>query len=273
MTARSRRRHRDTWWSSLTGGTKAFISALVGGIVLTLATGPLGPILKDLGTAINPFEGSKNTPRVVVVAQSQDFTNGWIVPKPLERIGILPIFAGGSIDLKAWEKWELRENAVPADSMNLSVSLQGGSAKSVLITGLEIRIEHRRAPLSGTWVGELGGGAVYSRYFNVDLDHPSGAPEVKAYAPPPGRSNEIPGEVVDFPYFISESELEYLVLVIRTRECDCEWTGELHWIVDGRTGNTRVDNNGKPFRITASENATTRAIFRSADPQPRLVRE
>ncbi len=170
----------------MTSGTKAFISALVGGVALTLATGPLGPILKDLGTALNPFEKSKNTPRIVVVPQRQDSTNGWIVPKPLERIGSLPRFAGDSIDLNAWKKWEFRENAVPADSTTLGVTLQGGSAKSVLITGLEIKIEQRRAPLSGTWVRELGGGAVHSRYFSVDLDHPSGTPEVKGYAPPPG---------------------------------------------------------------------------------------
>lgn len=271
--ASSRQRRRDSWWSGLTGGTKAFISALVGGVALLLVTGPAGPILDDLGKTLNPFEKSKHYPKVVVEARGQDPTRGWIIPKPFEQIGDLPVAGGSFDDLNAWNEWELRENAVASNRMTLRVSLQGGSAKSVLITRLEIKIEQRRAPLAGIWVGEIGGDDVPSRYFSVDLDHPSGTPEVEAYAPPPDSPAESRnfGEVVGFPYAVSESELEYLVLYVSTGECDCEWTGVLHWIVDGNTGSTHIDNNGKPFRITASKGATANATFSYGDPKLHLL--
>jgi hypothetical protein len=153
--------------------------------------------------------------------------------------------------------------------MSLEISLQGGSDKAVLITRMDVEVTARRPPLAGTHVFEGGAGAVDSRYFSVLLDDP---PTVEPFAPPSGSPPDVDaaGRPAGFPYSVSQNEFEYFTIYVQARACDCEWIGRLLWVVDGIQGETVIDDNGSPFRITSTANALTTAQFRSADPTPTL---
>jgi len=244
------------WWHDLSSGIKGLITALVGGILLAVITGPLSPILSDAGSVINPFERNARTPKITVVQTAHDPIVGWVIPKEFEQIGKLP--ANG--DLKVLDAWATKEGAVKKGT-TLDVGVQGGP-RAALITSLEITVTARRSPLSGIYVFQGGGGSVPPRGFEVDLDDPAG-PLVRAYVPTgedEGDSGD-PGVPVDFPYWVSETEWEYLRIDVYPSQCDCEWIGTLHWIIDGVEGETQITDGGKPFRVTGVGKESDRAVL------------
>lgn len=256
---------RHGWWSGLSGGTKAFISALAGGLTLAVVTGPLGPVLTDLGAWINPFERGRHDLRVAVTSIRQSHQAGWIIPKPSAQIAS-PLGKDGR-----WDDWIQHEGGVRAETMSLEVSLQGATEKAVLITGMGVEVTDRRPPLAGTHVVvDPGAGAVDSRYFSILLGDP---PTIALVAPPSGSPPDISdaGRPVGFPYSVSQSEFEYFTIYVHAGACDCEWIGRLHWVVDGTQGETVIDDDGEPFRITSTANAHTTALYRSGDPTPTLI--
>ncbi|WP_435835752.1 hypothetical protein [Streptomyces anulatus] len=83
------------------------------------------------------------------------------------------------------------------------------------------------------------------RHFAVDLDRPrplarpvdgldASGPEVR----------KIPA--VSFPYKVTSSDPEELLVSARTAGCDCRWYLELEWSAGGRTGTLRITDGGKP---------------------------
>jgi hypothetical protein len=149
----------------------------------------------------------------------------------------------------------------------LEIALQATSAKSVLLTGLDIDVLHRRPPLAGLLLASPGTGAPLDvRHFEVDLD-PS-TPTVKAYEEH-FEQNELGlwTRPADFPFKVSESDPEYFQILFSTTTCDCEFVGVLRWIADGRKGQTRIDNGGKPFRLTARTAMTSWFTPRGCRPE------
>jgi hypothetical protein len=54
------------------------------------------------------------------------------------------------------------------------------------------------------------------------------------------------------PYRVSVEDPEVLLVNARTENCDCRWYLELDWSAQGRTGTTRIDDGGRPFRTSGT---------------------
>lgn len=79
----------------------------------------------------------------------------------------------------------------------------------------------------------------------MDLDVPR--PAARSVA---GNDSGEPIEAVAFPYSVSVTDPEVLLITGRTVGCDCDWFAELTWSSGGRSGTVRVDDGGRPFRTS-----------------------
>lgn len=57
---------------------------------------------------------------------------------------------------------------------------------------------------------------------------------------------------VSFPYKVTSSDPEELLVSARTAGCDCRWYLELEWSAGGRSGTVRITDGGKPFRTSGT---------------------
>lgn len=128
--------------------------------------------------------------------------------------------------------------------------------EKVTLHDIRVVTVRRSAPARGTLVSfACGGGGVY-RFMSVDLD-----PD------PPRRTFSVEETWIDmveaherkaiaFPYVVSAEDPESFWVFARVKRWDVDWVLEIDWSYQGRTGVTRVDDNGTPFRVTGGGGAT-----------------
>ncbi|MFF8098009.1 helix-turn-helix domain-containing protein [Streptomyces sp. NPDC016675] len=141
--------------------------------------------------------------------------------------------------------WATAYGAVSANRQTAVLTVQGTGAETVVLTGLHVRVVSSRPPLG--WdqyvMGNGCGGQVDPKDFDVALD--LGNPLVM---PVGGQRN--------FPYKVSESDPEVFRVDAHTSGHDVSWYLELEWSSGGREGTVRVDDNGRPFRTSASKDSS-----------------
>ncbi|WP_147339731.1 hypothetical protein [Actinomadura spongiicola] len=158
-----------------------------------------------------------------------------------------------------WKKWVQAHNGVASSAANaVSVTVSGRSANAVVLRELTISIHERKPPLAGTLVKRGGAGGIHPRRFYIRLDRRP--PDAELIIAKPGGD---PGDdqTVNFPYQVSESEVEEFALYPITEACLCAWSATLHWDADmgGNqriAGQSQIDDNGRPFLATPTSNAT-----------------
>ncbi|WP_424887761.1 helix-turn-helix domain-containing protein [Streptomyces sp. XH2] len=138
--------------------------------------------------------------------------------------------------------WVSRLGAVSAGEQYIKITLQGTGKETVVLEGLQVRVQDTKAPLAwneyATGVG--CGGDVATRSFGVDLD--SARPVA---APRDGQR--------DFPYKVSEADPEVFYVKAAARRHDVTWYLEVQWSSGGRRGVLRIDDRGRPFRTSGAE--------------------
>ncbi|MFF5917674.1 helix-turn-helix domain-containing protein [Streptomyces flavochromogenes] len=149
--------------------------------------------------------------------------------------------------------WAGAHGAVHGGETLVRISLQGRSpSASVVLQALHVRVVGRTAPLPWTaYRMDNGcGGAVTPRHYAVDLDasRPLARP-VDGYDASGSEGRRIPA--VPFPYTVTSSDPEELLVTAGTTGCDCRWYLELVWSSEGRSGTVRIaDSAGRPFRTS-----------------------
>ncbi|MFJ9182391.1 MULTISPECIES: helix-turn-helix transcriptional regulator [Streptomyces] len=145
------------------------------------------------------------------------------------------------------ESWAGALGAVHAGEAGVRVTLQGRDERAVVLEALRIRVVERRSPAQGRVyrMSSGCGGSLTPRMFDVDLDVPR--PVARSVA---GNDSGEPIEAVAFPYSVSVTDPEVLLITGRTVGCDCDWFAELTWNSGGRSGTVRVDDGGRPFRTS-----------------------
>ncbi|MGW3391356.1 helix-turn-helix domain-containing protein [Streptomyces cinereoruber] len=148
--------------------------------------------------------------------------------------------------------WAGAHGAVHGGETLVRVTVQGRSpSTAVVLHALHVRVVGRAAP--PPWdayrMGEGCGGAVTPRHFAVDLDRPRPlAKPVDGHDASGAESRTIPA--VSFPYKVTASDPEELLVSARTAGCDCRWYLELEWSSGDRSGTVRITDGGKPFRTS-----------------------
>ncbi|WP_437044968.1 helix-turn-helix domain-containing protein [Streptomyces sp. enrichment culture] len=137
--------------------------------------------------------------------------------------------------------WAGTHGAVHGGEALMRITVQGRSpSDAVVLHALHVRVVDRAAPLPwNAYRMDNGcGGAVTPRHFAVDLDLPRPlARPVDGLDASGAEVRKIPA--VSFPYKVTSSDPEELLVSARTAGCDCRWYLELEWrpgAVRGRCG-------------------------------------
>lgn len=143
--------------------------------------------------------------------------------------------------------WASAYGAVHGGTTNVEVTVKGRSKSAVVLQGLHVRVVGRRTPLpwSSFTMNNGCGGSLTPRAFSVNLD----AARPLA-VPTDGSDAGEPIPAVRFPYRVSDTDPEVLLVNARTSGCDCSWYLELDWTSGDREGTIRIDDRGTPFRTS-----------------------
>lgn len=151
--------------------------------------------------------------------------------------------------------WAGTHGAVHGGEALVRITVQGRSqSDAVVLHALHVRVVDRAAPLlwNAYRMDDGCGGAVTPRHFAVDLDRPRPlARPVDGLDASGAEVRKIPA--VSFPYKVTSSDPEELLVFARTAACDCRWYLELEWSAGGRTGTVRITDGGKPFRTSGAK--------------------
>ncbi|MET4925833.1 transcriptional regulator, partial [Streptomyces sp. PSRA5] len=147
-------------------------------------------------------------------------------------------------------QWATALGAVHGDSSITQATIRAAAgAGPVVVQEVFVRVVGRRAPLD--WnaydMSNGCGGSITPAVFTADLD--ASRPVVR---PVDGASEEGPLPAPRLPYQVTSSEPLVLKVEASTDGCDCDWYLEVRWSAGERTGLTRVDDGGQPFRTSAS---------------------
>ncbi|MEV4724378.1 hypothetical protein [Micromonospora humida] len=187
---------------------------------------------------------------------TQPCMSNWVVPVTPRQLGSV------SLDVERvdrWEEWPPGKGGVAAAPGIVDLQVRGTSSAPVTITNVEVRVEERRPPMSGTLLDVPCGDPGEFRGLEADLD--VRPPRVKPYFSPEAIDPELnlPPHVVQpikFPYQVSATEVENFRVVSETEECDCSWRVVVSWLSEGRSGQTSVTGpDGKLFRTTSVRGA------------------
>ncbi|MGW3360756.1 helix-turn-helix domain-containing protein [Streptomyces bungoensis] len=143
--------------------------------------------------------------------------------------------------------WAATQGAVHGRQTMVQISVQGKSSTAVVLTALRVRVVSRGAPVTGTaYAMDQGcGGDLTPRDFSVNLDVDRPIAHAR-----PGNDSGKPLPAVRFPYRVSATDPEVLLVTATTEAYACDWYLELDWSSQGRTGTVRVDDHGRPFRTS-----------------------
>ncbi|MFE5967904.1 helix-turn-helix domain-containing protein [Streptomyces sp. NPDC056463] len=167
--------------------------------------------------------------------------------------------------------WAAAQEAVDGGETLVRVSVQGKGAAAVVLQALHVRVVERGAPLpwAAYRMGDGCGGAVTPRLFEVDLDRPRPVARARdGYDASGEEGRTLPA--ISFPYAVTSSDPEELLVTARTAGCDCRWYLELVWSSEGRSGTVRITDDGQPFRTAP---VAGRPLFAYDDVNRRWIRE
>jgi transcriptional regulator with XRE-family HTH domain len=142
--------------------------------------------------------------------------------------------------------WVRALDAVPAGEQLIELTLQVTENRTVVLQDMHVRVVQTAEPLPWNLYGgysACGGGPVETSAFTVDLD--AAAPEATA-----GQGQ------ADFPLWVDEAEPLALYVGAGVTEHDVTWYLEVEWSSGDETGTLRVDNEGEPFRLSATTGQT-----------------
>ncbi|MGX1952594.1 hypothetical protein [Streptomyces sp. CB02115] len=150
--------------------------------------------------------------------------------------------------------WAGTHGAVHGAEALVRITVQGRSpSDAVVLHALHVHLIDRAAalPWNAYQMDNGCGGAVTPRHFAEDLDLPRTlARPVDGLDASGAEVRKIPA--VSFPYKVTSSDPEELLVSTWTADCDCRWYLELEWSAGGRTGTVRITDGGKPFRTSGT---------------------
>ncbi|MET7687508.1 helix-turn-helix transcriptional regulator [Streptomyces sp. NPDC005483] len=170
----------------------------------------------------------------------------YVIDKPPSEVPPPPLVQDAGI-------WAATQGAIHGRQTKVQISVQGRSSTAVVLEALRVRITGRGSPAPGTaYAMDQGcGGGITPRGFDVNLD--IDRPVAHAVA---GNDTGQTVPAVQFPYRVSASDPEVLLVTATTETYDCNWYLELDWSSQGRTGTVRIDDHGRPFRTTSIKGLT-----------------
>ncbi|MFJ8254470.1 hypothetical protein [Streptomyces sp. NPDC094466] len=229
-----------------------FTLAAIGLIAVASVLEPFGARVVDSAADHVPGLGPQKPgpPTVVTDNGAGAYCDGlsWLVPA---KAATLRVSEG--VD---WSKWARENKTVRAHPQMIGFHLQGTSSAEVVLSDPKVVIDKRRPPLKGAQASVNCGGTKPHRYVETDLDqdHPTLNPV----------GVDADGRAIDFPYRVTLADSEFFVVEARSTGSDVDWHIEVRWSSAGEQGTLVIDDDGKPFRVTATSGRTAECVWTEA---------
>ena len=167
-------------------------------------------------------EGPKSSPLslTVIVNEDGDPARAWVADAGA------PARPGWPDD---WNQWVAAAKATPLSALTIVLAVQG---QAVVVERVRVKLIARRPAIAGTQYVVVGGDPVTHERIEVDLDKSLETLQVRA------------------------ADGDTIAVTVQTQQCDCDFAIELDW----QGGTRTVDNNGKPFRVSASTATVGRCV-------------
>lgn len=124
-----------------------------------------------------------------------------------------------------WGAWAGSAGATPLSALTVLLTVDGK------VSAVRVKVVTRRPPVAGTQYVLVGGDPVSYERLEFDLD------------------------ATPTPHTVT-AEGDTIAVTVQTQQCDCDFVVELDWAGGTKT----VDNNGKPFRVSASTATAGRCV-------------
>jgi hypothetical protein len=162
-----------------------------------------------------------------------------------------------------WEAFQNSNGGFVADESVVQVSIQGESARTVTLTGIDFTVERQPRPPGAVFLQPCGD-AIFGRYVVADLDREPVALSGTADDPdatldpvdPVSGAAESSYKPITFPWTVSVTDPLLLQVVASTKRCYCTWRAEIPWSSGDRTGMIEIDNNGSGYTVVGSQGTT-----------------
>ena len=152
-----------------------------------------------------------------------------------------------------WNAFRREHDATPAGSSVVEVSIQGETARTITLTGVDFEVE-RRSRATGAVFSNPCGDALTGRSLVVDLDREPPA-VVASTRDPEGIAGVPDSQPIRFPWTVSVTDPLLLYIVARTKQCDCTWRATVPWRSGGKSGTIAIDNAGRGYTVVGTERA------------------
>jgi hypothetical protein len=146
-----------------------------------------------------------------------------------------------------FSQWAMRNDGVIAEDQAVRVVLRGRESSPVIVNGVAARILATQKPRSGWFNAWDGcGGGVDTREIHIDLSQN-----------PPSTSwyDKDGNEVSPLTLQVNSTDHEVLDIFAHTAREEVRWVLEVSYTSAGKDGVLRIDDHGKPFVVTALDNA------------------
>jgi hypothetical protein len=160
-----------------------------------------------------------------------------------------------------WETWVSRNNAIDASpggvvsgsalsagASNIDVTIQGRTATPVILTGIQfVTVSRSSKAIQGGLVTRACGGPMEARYIVANLD----ANPIKIVASRRDPFPPMPGQPwlakpIVFPYYVTATAGEVFKIIAYGHNYTT-WYARLYWSVNGKNGESTINDNGRPF--------------------------
>ncbi|TDC73417.1 helix-turn-helix domain-containing protein [Streptomyces hainanensis] len=228
----------------LVGAAALAVALTVTGAVWLASSGDDASDAGDSGdTTADAGAGGDGEPAPVTVAarphafqEDSPCGNWYLVDAEPEQVPPPP-------DEAAAPGWAAAMGAVSADEQYVELTIQSTGDETVVLRELRVRVSRAEDPLPWnlfTGYGACGGGPVETTAFDIDLD---------AAAPEPTAAGDQP----ELPLWVDETDPLVVYITASTEAHDVDWFLELDWASGDREGVLRIDDEGQPFRTSATE--------------------
>ncbi len=223
-------------------------------MVLAAITAFVGGLSSKLADSV-----SSGDPRLVSYSASEDPSQcigGEFVP----RQSLQAVLARDPT-ADNWDFLEAQPGAAQVGRDVVLVSVQGESARTITLTGIQFHVRRHPHPKGAVFSGQCGGPFV-GRAIEVDLD--ANPPRiVDSVSDEQGMlgSRGLHGErlykPIRFPWTVSLTDPLLLDVIATTESCYCEWSAEIQWVSGAETGTLNVDNGGGGYRVIGETDPAT----------------
>lgn len=171
----------------------------------------------------------------------------FLIPRPIHEIPPPPSADRGPSKRYDWAR---PLGGVDGGTTQVGIAVEGRSSSPIVLLGLEINVLKRRSPMTGSAVSRGGvGDYLQIRHIAVDLDRrpPSLLLE--------DSRHEAQSSTWSFPLQLNMDAVEYIEIDASTDDYDVTWTATLRYIGNGKAKSLELDDNGRPFRTSATKRA------------------